>query len=133
MNIKQLINELSFKAVKSSGAGGQHVNKVSTKIELVFNVQKSQVLSETEKELLLKNLTRKLTIEGNLIITCQESRSQYRNKEIAIQKFVALIKESLKKRKKRKLTKPKKSAIQKRLDQKKILSEKKSNRQKLKF
>ncbi|CAL2093449.1 Peptidyl-tRNA hydrolase ArfB [Tenacibaculum sp. 190524A02b] len=133
MNIKQLINELSFKAVRSSGAGGQHVNKVSTKIELVFNVQKSQVLSETEKELLLKNLTRKLTIEGNLIITCQESRSQYRNKEIAIQKFVALIKESLKKRKKRKLTKPKKSAIQKRLDQKKILSEKKSNRQKLKF
>lgn len=133
MNITQLINELSFKAVKSSGAGGQHVNKVSTKIELAFNVKKSQVLSETEKELLLKNLTRKLTIEGNLIITCQESRSQYRNKEIAIQKFVTLLKESLRKRKRRKPTKPKKSAIQKRLHQKKILSEKKSNRQKPKY
>lgn len=131
MNPENLIKELSFKAVRSGGAGGQHVNKVSSKIELTFDVANSNVLSEAQKQLLYKNLATKLTKEKVLIIFCDETRSQHKNKEIAIDRFMELIKTGLKKPKRRKATKPTKKAVRKRLKDKKRQAEKKANRRRV--
>lgn len=130
MNTDNLIKELSFKAIRSGGAGGQHVNKVSSKIELTFNLENSTELTDQQKQLLLKSLTNRLTKENVLILFCDESRSQHRNKELAIKRFLELIQNGLKRPKPRKATKPSKSAIRKRLKSKKRLSEKKTNRRK---
>ncbi len=130
MNKENLIKEVSFKATRSSGAGGQHVNKVSSKVELTFDLVNSKELSDEERELLLKNLITKLTKENVLILQCDESRSQHRNKEIVIGRFLEIIKKGLIVPKKRKKTKPSKSAIQKRLTSKKKLSQKKGARKK---
>ena len=116
MNAEKIIKELQFKAVRSSGAGGQHVNKVSSKVELLFDLQNSTVFTEEEKELLIQKLKSKLTKENVLLLSCDESRSQHKNKEIVIKRFLALIINSLKVPKRRKATKPSKSSVQKRLD-----------------
>jgi ribosome-associated protein len=128
VKIENLIKELSFKAIRSSGAGGQHVNKVSSKIELTFDLENSDEFSEEELELLLKNLATKLTKKNVLILQCDESRSQHKNKEIVIKRFLDLIAAGLTRPKKRKATKASKSSIQKRLKSKKKLSEKKVTR-----
>lgn len=133
MNKEIINNELEFKAVRSSGAGGQHVNKVSSKVELTFDVKTSKGLTSEEKQLLHKNLANKLTKEEQLILTCQESRSQHRNKELIIERFFNLIEKALIVPKVRKKSKPSKLARQKRLDAKKRLSEKKNNRKKINF
>lgn len=133
MNKEIINNELEFKAVRSSGAGGQHVNKVSSKVELTFDVKTSKGLTCEEKQLLYKNLANKLTKEEQLILTCQESRSQHRNKELIIERFFNLIEKALIVPKVRKKSKPSKLARQKRLDAKKRLSEKKNNRKKINF
>ena len=91
MNEETIIRELQFKATRSSGAGGQHVNKVSSKIELSFNLKNSKVLSEKQKQLLLKNLATRLTKEGVLVLFCDESRSQHKNKQLIIKCFLTLI------------------------------------------
>jgi len=130
MNTQELIKELKFKAVKSSGAGGQHVNKVSTKVELIFDLQNSSEFSKEEKELLLQKLKNKLTKENSLLLSCDESRSQHKNKELVIQRFLKLIENSLKVPKKRKATKPSKSSIEKRIDKKKKQAYKKAFRRK---
>ena len=130
MNLETIIQELNFKAIRSSGAGGQHVNKVSSKVELLFDLQNSVSLSDDEKELLSKNLITKLTKENMLLLQCDESRSQHKNKEIVIKRFLELIKKGLKVPKKRKATKPSKSSIQKRLDKKKKQAFKKAFRRK---
>jgi ribosome-associated protein len=130
MNAENLIKELKFKAVRSSGAGGQHVNKVSSKVELFFDLQNSIELSSEEKEILLKNLRPKLTKEGVLLLNCDESRSQHKNKGIVIERFLQIIINGLKIPKKRKATKPSKSSIQKRLDKKKKTAFKKAFRRK---
>jgi len=130
MNTQALIKELKFKAVKSSGAGGQHVNKVSTKVELVFDLQNSSEFSKEEKELLLQKLKNKLTKENSLLLSCDDSRSQHKNKELVIQRFLKLIENSLKVPKKRKATKPSKSSIEKRIDKKKKQAYKKAFRRK---
>ncbi len=119
MNAQKLLKELKFKAIRSSGAGGQHVNKVSSKIELTLDIPYSNEFSEEEKELLFKNLKTKLTKEHILIMQCDESRSQHKNKEIVIDRFLLLITNALKVPKKRKATKPSKASIQKRLEKKK--------------
>jgi len=128
VNIEDLIKELSFKAIRSSGAGGQHVNKVSSKIELTFDLENSSSLNLEEKELLYKNLATKLTKKNKLILFSDKSRSQHKNKEIAIKCFLDLLAEGLTRPKKRKATKPSKGSIQKRLKSKKKLSEKKVTR-----
>ena len=133
MNIENLPKELSFKAVRSGGAGGQHVNKVSSKIELTFDVENSKILKEEQKKLLLKNLYSHLTKENVLILFCDESRSQHKNKEIVIERFLKIIKNGLTIPKKRKPTKVSKSAIRKRLEKKKKLAFKKTLRQKPKL
>jgi ribosome-associated protein len=130
MIIENIIKELNFKAVRSSGSGGQHVNKVSSKVELFFDLQNSSALAEEEKELLLKNLKSKFSKEHILILTCDESRSQHKNKEIVINRFVKLITNGLKVPKKRKPTKPSKSSVKKRLDKKKKQAYKKALRNK---
>ena len=130
MNLETIIQELNFKAIRSSGAGGQHVNKVSSKVELLFDLQNSVSLSDDEKELLSKNLITKLTKENMILLQCDESRSQHKNKEIVIKRFLELIKKGLKVPKKRKATKPSKSSIQKRLDKKKKQAFKKAFRKK---
>jgi ribosome-associated protein len=133
MIAENLIKELKFKAVRSGGAGGQHVNKVSSKVELLFDLQNSVELSSEEKELLLKNLQNKLTKEHVLLLNCDESRSQHKNKEIVIDRFLQIIANGLKVQKKRKASKPTKSSIQKRLDKKKKLAYKKAFRSKPKL
>ncbi|MDZ7740417.1 MAG: alternative ribosome rescue aminoacyl-tRNA hydrolase ArfB [Bacteroidota bacterium] len=131
--IEQLKNrdftpELHFTTSRSSGPGGQHVNKTETRVELRFNVPASEVLSDKEKSTLLDKLANKINREGDLIITSQEHKSQLQNKEECIEKFYQLLSEALKHRKKRKKTRPSKAAREKRLKEKKIQAEKKEQR-----
>jgi len=130
LDVQNLTKELKFKAIRSGGAGGQHVNKVSSKIELTFDIDASNELSEGQKELILKNLSSRLTKENVLILFCDESRSQHKNKEIAIERFLEIIIKGLKKPKLRKKTKPSRASIKKRLANKKKLGEKKISRKK---
>ncbi len=130
LDVQNLTKELKFKAIRSGGAGGQHVNKVSSKIELTFDISASKVLSEDQKELLIKKLSSRLTKENVLILFCDESRSQHKNKEIAIERFLEILKKGLTIPKKRKPTKVSKSAIRKRLEKKKKHSFKKTLRRK---
>jgi len=130
MDKSKIVQELQFKAVRSSGAGGQHVNKVSTKIELSFNLSKSTALREKEKERLLLKLSNRLTKEKVLLMQCDASRSQHKNKELAIKRFLDLISNALIVPKKRKATKPSRAAIEKRLKSKKKAAQKKVNRAK---
>jgi len=127
---KQIHSELQFKAVRSSGAGGQHVNKVSTKVELTFDVAASQGLSAAEKERLLLKLKSRLTKDGILQLHCDESRSQHKNRDLVVKRFFDLLKNALAVPKKRKPTKPTRSSVEKRLKSKKQAAEKKSQRKK---
>ncbi|MCB0806228.1 MAG: aminoacyl-tRNA hydrolase [Bacteroidales bacterium] len=120
--------ELSFTASRSSGPGGQHVNKASTKVEVRFNITASEILSEEQKSQLLENLANKITTEGELIVISQATRSQLDNKEKAIGKLLHMLEKALLPPKERKPTKPSKAAKEKRLDEKKRLSEKKEQR-----
>lgn len=128
MNAENILKELKFKAIRSGGAGGQHVNKVSSKVVLFFDVIRSEYLTDEEKEILYKNLLSKLTKDKLLILNCDENRSQHKNKEIVIGRFINIISNALKIPKKRKVTKPSKSSIKKRLETKKKLGLKKSSR-----
>lgn len=130
MESNPLLNELKFKAVRSSGAGGQHVNKVSSKVECVFDIDNSQFLAEEQKQLLLKNIASRLTKDNKLMLACDESRSQHKNKELVIERFLQIIKKGLTIPKKRTPTKISKTFIQKRLDRKKKQAFKKALRQK---
>jgi ribosome-associated protein len=133
MNLIDIIKELNFKAIKSSGAGGQHVNKTSSKIELTFDLESSNSLSDVEKVLLKTKLSSKLTKENVLILFCDESRSQHRNKNIAIKRFLELLKTNLIRPKRRKATKPSKGSIKRKAENKKRVSVKKALRKKPKF
>lgn len=130
MEIEKIISELSFKAVRSSGAGGQNVNKVSSKVVLTFDLLNSQSLSDEEKERAQKKLKSKLTLEGILILNCDEDRSQLKNKAIVTKRFLEIIEKSLLIPKPRKATRIPKSVIEKRLKDKSTNSEIKQNRKK---
>jgi len=130
INKEALISELNFKAVRSSGSGGQNVNKVSSKIELSLNLFESEVLNEGQKERLIKKLSSRLTKDNILILQCDESRSQHKNKELAIKRFFEIIEKGLIVPKKRVPTKIPKSVIRKRLKNKHNLSVKKATRKK---
>lgn len=133
MEKENIVKELKFKGIRSSGAGGQHVNKVSSKIELTFDLENSEALNDDEKTLLKSKLSSKLTTENILILTVEETRSQHKNKELAIKKFVSLIETNLKKPKKRTPTKPSNSVIRKRIETKLKTSVKKALRKKPKL
>lgn len=128
ISIPDLGSELEFQASRSSGPGGQNVNKVNSRVELRFNIPTSQLLSERQKEILLKKLASKLTSDGTLIMEGQTERSQLQNKEKVIQRFYSLIEKALKPVKKRKATKPSRSSIEKRINKKKQVGEKKKLR-----
>lgn len=132
-DLPDLLTELQFQTSRSSGAGGQNVNKVETKVEVRFNIVDSQLLPDDIKEKLLLRLASKLTFDNELIVTSQESRSQLKNKELAIKKIYQLLRKALKEPKKRKPTKPSKTAIEDRLKSKKNTSEKKASRGKVDF
>ncbi|MEQ8218366.1 MAG: alternative ribosome rescue aminoacyl-tRNA hydrolase ArfB [Arenibacter sp.] len=133
MNREDIIQELTFKAVRSSGAGGQHVNKVSSKVELTFDLENSMALTDHEKTRLLKKLSSKLSKENILLMQCEETRSQHKNKELVIKKFLETLETNLAVPKRRRKTKPSRSAIEKRLKGKKKAALKKVNRSKPKL
>ena len=126
--LENLQKEITYRTSRSGGAGGQHVNKVSTKVELLFNVKNSMFLTERKKTIILEKLSNRISKDGILSLTCDETRSQLTNKEIAFDRFINLIKTALTPIKKRRPTKPSKSSVRKRLENKKKHSEKKSNR-----
>lgn len=130
MEKEKIISELSFKAVRSSGAGGQNVNKVSSKVVLSFDIDNSKSLSEEEIQILKSKLASRLTLDSILILNCDEDRSQLKNKEIVTKRFLKIINENLKPLKVRKATKIPKSAIRKRIKDKKNASEIKKTRRK---
>lgn len=133
METEKIISELQFKAVRSSGAGGQNVNKVSSKVVLSFDLKNSQALTEEEKVLLENKLASRLTSEQILILNCDEDRSQLKNKSIVIKRFLYIITAGLVIPKIRKATKVPKSVIRKRIKDKKNLSEIKQSRRKPDF
>jgi len=125
-----LLPFVQFQTSRSGGAGGQHVNKVETKVTLLFDIAAATLFSEAEKARLRKQLSNRLQSEGLLQISSQETRSQLRNKEVALQKLAELLSDALKTEKPRKATKPSKAAVQKRLDAKRQQSLRKINRKK---
>ena len=126
--MRDFTEELLFSASKSSGPGGQNVNKVNTKVEVRLNIEKSNLLSDDEKILLLEKISNKINKLGELIVTSQSERTQLQNKEKAIEKLNLLIEKALKIKKKRKKVKIPKSVKEKRLKNKKIQSDKKEKR-----
>jgi ribosome-associated protein len=130
LETEKIISELKFKAVRSSGAGGQNVNKVSSKVVLSFDLKNSHALSDEEKAVLETKLTSRLTSDQILILNCDEDRSQLKNKEIVVKRFLELIQKSLVVSKPRKATKIPKSVIEKRLKDKSTNAEVKQNRKK---
>lgn len=121
----QIIKELTFKTSRSSGSGGQNVNKVSTKVELRFDIENSLLLSDFEKNRIENKLKNRISNDGILILTSDTERTQLGNKKKVIELFFELIEKALKKPKKRIKTKPTKASKEKRLKNKKIQSEKK--------
>ncbi|MDR2273666.1 MAG: aminoacyl-tRNA hydrolase [Sphingobacterium sp.] len=128
MNITGLISELTFKFSRSGGAGGQHVNKVSSKVTLQWDVERSIVFAAEEKALVAAKLSNRINKEGVLQLESDSDRSQIRNREIAIDRFLHLVKDALVPAKPRKKTKIPYTSVLKRLDRKKQQSQLKASR-----
>lgn len=126
--MKEFSKELSFKTSRSSGAGGQNVNKVETSVTVLWKVITSELFNEHEKALILEKLKNRINVEGFLFLTVSESRTQLMNKNKAIEKIAEIVNKALIVPKKRTATKPSRTQKQKRLDSKKKLSDKKENR-----
>ena len=126
--MKNFQHELSYKTSRSSGSGGQNVNKVETSVTVLWKVEDSMVFTESEKERIALKLKNRINLEGVLQFTVSESRTQLQNKKIATEKIQELVNKSLIIPKKRIATKPSRAKVEKRLESKKKLSEKKENR-----
>jgi ribosome-associated protein len=123
--------ECVFTTSRSSGPGGQHVNKTESKVELRFNILTSKIITDADKMQLLSAFSGRLVEEDStLLITVQDTRSQSANKKIAVQRLLLILKEALKVKKTRKRTLPSKAAVAERIKDKKVLSLKKQNRSK---
>lgn len=133
MDSTKIEKELYFKTSRSSGPGGQHANKTESRVTLFFNVEKSEALTENEKELLLQKLKSKLSSDNILQLSSEHYRSQHRNKEILKQRFLQLITNVLVPQRERKKTKTPKRAHKKRLEKKKRQALKKIQRRKPEF
>jgi ribosome-associated protein len=133
MDDAKLIGELQFKAVRSSGAGGQNVNKVASKVMLTFDIPASAGLDGAEKARLLEKLAPRLTSGHVLVLSSDEDRSQLRNKDIVTRRFLDLIRKALVVQVPRKATKVPRSVIEKRIKAKRSKAELKQSRQKPRF
>jgi len=122
--------ELTWKAVRSSGPGGQHVNKTASKAVIQFDIENSLAFTEEEKVRILNKLESRLTTNSVLIIESSDSRSQHQNRDSGIERLLEIITNASKKPKPRKKTRPTKASKFKRLREKKMRGEKKENRQK---
>ena len=127
-NREEILKTVTFKTSRSGGKGGQNVNKVSSKVELIFNPETAVFLTNEERVLVTERLANRLDQEGNLHVVSQEDRSQLLNKEKTIAKLIALLKSALHVQKKRKPTKIPKSVIRKRLKDKQTVATKKESR-----
>ncbi|WP_432711746.1 alternative ribosome rescue aminoacyl-tRNA hydrolase ArfB [Pedobacter sp.] len=127
---EDILENATFKTSRSGGSGGQHVNKVSSKVELVLNIAQAPFLDDLQKALLMERLAHRLDQEGNLHIIAQEDRSQLLNKERTLLKAVALLKAALHVAKVRKPTRIPKAVVRKRLNNKHVQADKKVNRKK---
>ncbi|AYO56891.1 aminoacyl-tRNA hydrolase [Chryseobacterium sp. 6424] len=126
--MRDFSKELSYKTSRSSGAGGQNVNKVETSVTVMWKIAQSALFQEDEKNLITAKLSNRVNQEGVLQLTVSEARTQIQNKKAATEKILELVNKSLLQPKKRKPTKPSKGQIEKRLQAKKQRSEKKDNR-----
>ena len=122
--------EITYKTSRSGGKGGQNVNKVSSKVELLFDVSNSLLFTEEEKQLLNEKLQSRFNKDGLVQVICDEERSQYLNKEKAVERLIVLLSKALIKPKVRKPTKVSKQAKAARLNNKRIHAEKKDSRKK---
>jgi ribosome-associated protein len=127
-DIQALLNECRFEATRSSGSGGQNVNKVSTKVILLFNALESNLLSQEQKEIFLSKLHTRISKYGIFRISSGRERTQLANRKLVIEKFLKLVEKALVTEEERIATKPTKSSKLKRIESKKVLSDKKSER-----
>lgn len=127
-DIDALIKECRFEATRSSGSGGQNVNKVSTKVILLFNVVESNILDQGQKDLFLSELHTRISKLGIFRISSGRERTQLANRKLVIEKFYNLVENAFKTEEERIVTKPTKSSKLKRIESKKALSGKKAER-----
>ena len=126
-------SELDVRVSRSSGAGGQHVNKTSSRVEIFWNVQASRALSDDQRARLLERLASRLTTEGNIRVVASDMRSQSRNRDLAEERLAEMVRRALVIPKKRRPTRPTKASKEARLEGKKRQSHKKRERQKKSF
>lgn len=121
--------EIEIRASRSGGPGGQHANRRSTRVEARWNVKESTSLSEDERNRVLRRLKNRIATDGTLRVVADEERSQHRNRQLAVQRLRDLVTQALKVRKRRKPTRPPRSAEEKRLREKRRRKQKKERRQ----
>lgn len=126
--MKNFTTELTYKTSRSSGAGGQNVNKVETSVTVMWKISDSDFFNDFQKKLISEKLKNRINLDGILQLTVSESRTQLQNKKIATEKILEIVNEAIIIPKARYKTKPSKAKVQKRLDTKKKLSDKKENR-----
>ncbi|MFV0375692.1 MAG: alternative ribosome rescue aminoacyl-tRNA hydrolase ArfB [Mangrovibacterium sp.] len=131
--VPDLSSEFEFRTSRSSGPGGQNVNKVNSRVELRFDVSNSALLTDTQKTILLQKLASRLTVEGVLILSSQEDRSQLRNKDLVVARFYELLAKALKPVRKRRASQPTRASVERRIQVKRIRAERKLNRGKIDF
>jgi ribosome-associated protein len=121
-------NEFIYTASRSSGPGGQNINKVNTKVELRFNIRSTNLFSDEEKELIFRKLAKKINGEGELILVAQSERTQLMNKKLVAEKFFSVVSKALTSEAERRATRPTNTSVQKRLEEKRNLGIKKKLR-----